>query len=894
MSILNWLLGSRTTDVGSTSTSKGTETKVQIDASTRMLLSSLDVTLTPLVPIGLLIASSSCEPLDRLNLRTIRRLVLAGKGPVVVRGFTSGTGGKEGAGVLPREELTRKASEAGKVMEVSEVAERSEDNANNGKDKVIDEFRVLACLRGKGVKITFLSEASSTMYEHDWIPGDLIMTDTSAICCTRGDSNTVIVEVRVQDYVHPTFTFTERSRFPGMTDTELLNSNNRAPSTAAPFGASPPKTSDIIVAGAGVQGLIYAIHTRLTELEQRRNSAAPSPPPLSTITVLDKSPKPGYKIGESTLPHYSLWLQSMLGLRGEVLLRLFGLKDGLCFYFLYANDADAYTDFCSSGVPGRQLAGYQVERPVNELLLTMAAQELGVNVFHGHSIDVDASDVGGSDAAGNVQNTIVVTPPPTRPPNPTIPLNPTPPSEGTGKTSLHSRLLVDATGRFHRFASKSGTGSRIQRFPGWNADAVWGYFRLKPGAKPEAALRFYESPHTNHLCFPEGWGWVIRLPSWEGSPLGGMMDLIAHLLAHARRGTPADGIESSEELATMFGCKLTWVTSIGLALRNDVAYPPDLEGFGTCEAERKFNYIVSKHAKLSEFMENFELIENHYGPGTTWRIRKGLAYRSEEIAGQGWVAVGDATGFTNPYLSPGITAQMSTSVLAATITAASLLRGPSITPDWSAYTHHCRTFTPALWKMNLLHYACFRHPTLAQRVSTPWQFFASVGNPDWTLGRYFSDPAAMTPTRFAELAVHWGWGTRLPEWHAVADAVLARLGSGGPKGLDREDPVVAELVALAEDAFEAAVSTGRFGVRWDGLLRYFDRRMRFDAAKTGKDTFGVRCHGCGEWQARDAEWRTCMTCGARFGVGECDVEFYEDGTSMEEYSKKFASLALDR
>ncbi len=67
-------------------------------------------------------------------------------------------------------------------------------------------------------------------------------------------------------------------------------------------------------------------------------------------------------------------------------------------------------------------------------------------------------------------------------------------------------------------------------------------------------------------------------------------------------------------------------------------------------------------------MTHFEQIENLYGPGTTWFVRKTLTYQSPVVSGPGWLAIGDACGFTNPLLSPGITANMATSTFAAELT----------------------------------------------------------------------------------------------------------------------------------------------------------------------------------------------------------------------------------
>jgi len=67
----------------------------------------------------------------------------------------------------------------------------------------------------------------------------------------------------------------------------------------------------------------------------------------------------------------------------------------------------------------------------------------------------------------------------------------------------------------------------------------------------------------------------------------------------------------------MFNCKVKWIYSIGYAVRNDVKYP-DISALGNSEAERRFNYFANKYSKIKDFMGHFTLIENQYGPGSTW------------------------------------------------------------------------------------------------------------------------------------------------------------------------------------------------------------------------------------------------------------------------------------
>jgi len=61
-------------------------------------------------------------------------------------------------------------------------------------------------------------------------------------------------------------------------------------------------------------------------------------------------------------------------------------------------------------------------------------------------------------------------------------------------------LVIDASGRFHRFASKE---SRIERFDTFNTNAFWAYF-AEIGDESHVPLKHYESCNTNHICIAEG------------------------------------------------------------------------------------------------------------------------------------------------------------------------------------------------------------------------------------------------------------------------------------------------------------------------------------------------------------------------------------------------------
>lgn len=247
-------------------------------------------------------------------------------------------------------------------------------------------------------------------------------------------------------------------------DTAILNSKNQ--------NTTIPSDSNVVVVGSGIHSLIYAIHAKKIDLER------PDPSHGTTqITVLEKSSSPGYKIGESTLTVFGLWLKTV-GIDAPLLWRLFGPKDGLAFYYLASDgDPENYTSFCANGPPGDFVPTLQIERKISELLLTIFAQRLGVNVFHGHSVDINATKLSEKLNLVQVKN-----------------------NETNQESQIRAQLVVDATGRFRRLASKE---ARLKRFEGFNTDAFWAYFEC-PGDESDIPFSQYESCNTNHICLPEG------------------------------------------------------------------------------------------------------------------------------------------------------------------------------------------------------------------------------------------------------------------------------------------------------------------------------------------------------------------------------------------------------
>ncbi|KAJ3291637.1 hypothetical protein HDU76_007248, partial [Blyttiomyces sp. JEL0837] len=171
---------------------------------------------------------------------------------------------------------------------------------------------------------------------------------------------------------------------PDLTIAQILNSNNytldEINSGSIDLAGPPkiPQDADIVVAGAGIASLMYAIHVKKTM-------------PEANIVILEKASSPTYKIGESTLSPFSRFCQSHI-LPVGYMLRLFNLKEGLDFVLLDRNGKDAYYQ----DIGGLDYS-FQLERKVSELLLTLKAQRMGVKVFYGVSVDGTNSDITSTD-----------------------------------------------------------------------------------------------------------------------------------------------------------------------------------------------------------------------------------------------------------------------------------------------------------------------------------------------------------------------------------------------------------------------------------------------------------------------------------------------------------------
>jgi flavin-dependent dehydrogenase len=410
---------------------------------------------------------------------------------------------------------------------------------------------------------------------------------------------------------------------------------------------------DVAVVGGGPLGLAYA-----TWLKQDR--------PETRIVVLEKRAAPGFKIGESTLvPTVSSVLS--LGPTAAAMRRLFHPKFGLWFWWMgqESQTIEAQVD------PGNFDETFQLERRVFEIMLMRVAERQGVEIRRDTRVDIAKSTL----AAGASELVC---------------------ESSSGESStVRARLVCDASGPASVIPRALGLHRQNTDF---TTNAYWAYFRKKS----QIDFDGWDVTATRHLCFPEGWVWFIEIVSWEDAPEENLAAMIDYLL-----DLPEDAPDypTRQELAERFGCPYEQVIeSIGVVPRTDIDTASGLP------PEERFDHYVHKYPAFKAIMDTYELVEEPYKGLPTHFAYSELVHYSEKYAGDGWLAVGDAAFFVNPFLSPGLTYGFPTSSLAAKESAAALEAGDLSAKAFAHYDETARATYEALVAEHEMFYRCFRHP----------------------------------------------------------------------------------------------------------------------------------------------------------------------------------------
>jgi flavin-dependent dehydrogenase len=179
------------------------------------------------------------------------------------------------------------------------------------------------------------------------------------------------------------------------------------------------------------------------------------------------------------------------------------------------------------------------------------------------------------------------------------------------KTTIAARIIVDATGRDGLIAAAPG---RREKLPGLDNTAVFAHWE---GLRRREGIA---EGDIDIVCFPHGWFWNIPF----------------------RSGLNSVGVV----------CRAPWIREMAKGL----------------QPEGIFDRAVEEAPWVKELLASGKR-------RTETMAAADFSYRVAEIAGDGWVAVGDATGFIDPLFSTGAHLGFVSGSTAARAIAAALAAG---------------------------------------------------------------------------------------------------------------------------------------------------------------------------------------------------------------------------
>ena len=451
---------------------------------------------------------------------------------------------------------------------------------------------------------------------------------------------------------------------------DLLQSMVQEPSAETPEEKPllqkdvPLKHYDVVVIGAGPIGMLYATWLKL----QR---------PDTSILVLDRNVQTLHKIGESTLSGFCKAMRSV-GIRHETMQRLFFPKNGLGFFHVHpgVKELTAASEYILETFDET----FQVERRVLDQLLIDNGQQKGVSVIQGALVDMQKCDL-------EMSNNVIAF------------------RVGDRDFRVRASLAVDASGPARVL------GRHVQEYAedkvNFQTSAVWAYFRnvrsLDSYDWPKTA-QFPRDEYTQHICFPEGWMWYIPLVSWQDAPHTNLQQMLNHLL---QSETPPP---SRLELVDRFGCPASEIVSLGMVLRQDRDHHLRDDPRGAFETYRH------RYPAIDKLLEGAELLTGYYESETAFSSRAGFRRHARQVAGNGWLLIGDAAFFVDPLISPGLTSGAATAYRAVQATIQALDQPKQWQAALVGYEDFAHQLHDALERDNQLVYMSFNHPEALQLV----------------------------------------------------------------------------------------------------------------------------------------------------------------------------------
>jgi hypothetical protein len=315
-----------------------------------------------------------------------------------------------------------------------------------------------------------------------------------------------------------------------------------------------------------------------------------------------------------------------------------------------------------------------------------------------------------------------------------------------------------------------------------------------------------------------------------------------------------------------------------------------LSAYGAGEAEQKFNFFRKRYPVIDTLLtDSFELLPSYYG-GRTYFVCKRFAYRSPVVAGEGWLAIGNSAGSTNPLISPGINVGIGGAWRAANLTAEVLAtpveeaRNAMIAAAKSHQTFIHDFVLARLDNMNRTWYNSFRDHRLFEALPrTLW----ALGHRT-VVGHYYGEER-----QFTEADACWLVGAGPDEFQTLCSEVLDVLDGVNGGARPSEEQMQKALVIIERTVRER---TETWPNRWGSWQRQYDDKLRKVPGKTARsEGFLVEAKRYGECRYfvhNRAD--NCPICGEKdvWGVRPIKTEIHTAIFALETKTKSFPTTSF--
>ncbi|MGK0406196.1 MAG: 3-ketosteroid 9alpha-monooxygenase subunit B [Roseivirga sp.] len=433
---------------------------------------------------------------------------------------------------------------------------------------------------------------------------------------------------------------------------------------SAPLSDDSEVDYDVAVLGGGPMGMIYAQWVKRMR-------------PESKVVILERRQVPGYKVGESTLSTTVRCFLAM-GFTMPQMRRLFGNKGGIRFWWMGTESKEPESECDITDLEET----FQIERRVFEMALQRLTKEQGIDFKVNTHVEIDDCQLD-----GKVKQLACI-------------------DENGESFTIKSRFVCDATGPAAVLPRHLGTYRKDPAIHDtFQTNCYFAYFRQKK----QVPLARWQEPATRHLCTPQGWIWFITVHSWESADDETMLKMVNDVMDH-------DSEEDSDVPPRKFfqekhGTEFEPITSIGITVRDDMDTAKDLP------IQKRFMHYAERYPAFAWILEHYELVEKPYREKRRpYAAFLGLAHDSTQVAGKGWVAIGDSAQFSNPLFSHGINYGSGTSYMAAVDTVKALDEKNYEESAFAEYSKYGSELYPVLVQETDMLYRSWAHPLAFEKT----------------------------------------------------------------------------------------------------------------------------------------------------------------------------------